>query len=96
LGINIIYSNTYLKGRKFGIIDLGIELDNIEPERMMDISWAEGTTKTSYIAHIRIECQDRVGMLRDVIMKTGDLGINIIYSNTYLKGRKFGIIDLGV
>ena len=71
-------------------------LYNIEPERMMDISWADGATKTSYIAHIRIECQDRVGMLRDVIMKTGDLGINIIYSNTYLKGRRFGIIDLGI
>lgn len=71
-------------------------LYNIEPERMMDISWANSTTKTSYIAHIRIECQDRVGMLRDVIMKTGDLGINIVYSNTYLKGRKFGIIDLGI
>jgi (p)ppGpp synthase/HD superfamily hydrolase len=40
---------------------------------MMDISWANGATKTSYIAHIRIECQDRVGMLRDVLMKTGDL-----------------------
>ena len=50
---------------------------------------SETTTKTTYVAHIRIECQDRVGMLRDVIMKTGDLGINIIYSNTYLKGRKF-------
>ena len=71
-------------------------LYNIEPERMMDIAWADGTTKTSYIAHIRIECQDRVGMLRDVLMKTVDLGINIIYSNTYLKGRKFGIIDLGI
>lgn len=71
-------------------------LYNIEPERMMDISWSDGTSKTSYIAHIRIECQDRVGLLRDVLMKTGDLGINIIYSNTYLKGRKFGIIDLGI
>lgn len=71
-------------------------LYNIEPERMMDISWANDNTKTSYIAHIRIECQDRVGMLRDVLMKTVDLGINIIYSNTYLKGRKFGIIDLGI
>ncbi|MBQ7287367.1 MAG: bifunctional (p)ppGpp synthetase/guanosine-3',5'-bis(diphosphate) 3'-pyrophosphohydrolase [Candidatus Gastranaerophilales bacterium] len=71
-------------------------LYNIEPERMMDISWADGTTKTSYVAHIRIECQDRVGLLRDVLIKTGDLGTNIIYSNTYLKGRKFGIIDLGL
>ncbi len=70
-------------------------LYNIEPERMIDIQWAENTTKSTYMAHIRIECLDRVGILRDVLMKTGDLGINIIYSNTYLKGRKFGIIDLG-
>ena len=71
-------------------------LSNIEPERMIDISWAENTTKASYLAHLRIECLDRVGILRDILMKTGDMGINIIYSNTYLKGRKFGIIDLGI
>ena len=35
-------------------------------------------------------------MFRDILMKTSDLGINIVYSNTYLKGRKFGIIDLGI
>ncbi len=63
---------------------------------MIDISWAENISKTKYTAHIRIECQDRVGILRDILMKTGDLGINIVYSNTYLKGRKFGIIDLGI
>ncbi len=71
-------------------------LYNIEPERMMDIKWADDTTKSTYLAHIRIECQDRIGILRDVLMKTGDMGINLIYSNTYLKGRKFGIIDLGI
>lgn len=71
-------------------------LGNIEPERMIDIAWSDNNTKANYIAHIRIECLDRVGILRDILMKTGDLGINIIYSNTYLKGRKFGIIDLGI
>ena len=71
-------------------------LGNIEPERMIDISWADTVSKTTYTAHLRIECQDRVGILRDILMKTGDLGINIVYSNTYLKGRKFGIIDLGI
>ena len=71
-------------------------LCNIEPERMIDIQWADNNTKAVYLAHIRIECLDRVGILRDILMKTGDLGINIIYSNTYLKGRKFGIIDLGI
>ena len=71
-------------------------LCNIEPERMMDISWTNAETRAVYAAHIRVECNYRVGLLRDILMKTGDLGINIIYSNTYLKGRKFGIIDLGV
>ncbi len=71
-------------------------LYNIEPERMIDVSWADTPTKSTYLAHLRIECLDRVGILRDILMKTGDMGINIIYSNTYLKGRKFGIIDLGI
>lgn len=71
-------------------------LYNIEPERTIDIHWADNVAKSKYVAHLRIECLDRVGMLRDILMKTGDLGINIIYSNTYLKGRKFGIIDLGI
>ena len=71
-------------------------LYNIEPERMIDISWADKAQKATYTAHIRIECQDRMGLLRDILMKTGDLGINLVYSNTYLKGRKFGIIDLGI
>ena len=71
-------------------------LGNIEPERMIDIDWSQGSAKANYLAHIRIECLDRVGILRDILMKTGDLGINIIYSNTYLKGRKSGIIDLGI
>jgi len=71
-------------------------LCNIEPERMMDIHWADNISKSIYTAHLRIECLDRAGMLRDILMKIGDLGINIVYSNTYLKGRKFGIIDLGI
>ena len=72
------------------------KIKNIEPERMIDVSWADNAQKATYVAHIRIECQDRMGILRDILMKTGDLGINIVYSNTYLKGRKFGIIDLGI
>ena len=71
-------------------------LYNVDPERTIDIQWANNIAKSKYIAHLRIECLDRVGLLRDILMKTGDLGINIVYSNTYLKGRKFGIIDLGI
>ena len=71
-------------------------LSNVEVERMIDIKWSDSIAKSIYTAHIRIECLDRSGILRDILMKIGDLGINIIYTNTYLKGRKFGIIDIGI
>ncbi len=71
-------------------------LSNVEVERMIDIKWSDSIVKSIYTAHIRIECLDRSGILRDILMKIGDLGINIVYTNTYLKGRKFGIIDIGI
>ncbi|MBR1618160.1 bifunctional (p)ppGpp synthetase/guanosine-3',5'-bis(diphosphate) 3'-pyrophosphohydrolase, partial [bacterium] len=71
-------------------------LSNVEPERIIDIHWADNIQKSKYSAYLRIECLDRVGILRDILMKTGDLAINIIYTNSCLKDRKFGIIDLGI
>ena len=69
-------------------------LYDVEPERMMDIKWADKVSKGTYIAHIRIETQDRVGLLRDVLLKIADT--NISYANSYSKNKKFGIIDLGI
>ncbi len=69
-------------------------LYDVEPERMMDIKWADKVSKGTYIAHIRIETQDRVGLLRDVLLKIADT--NITYANSYSKNKKFGIIDLGI
>ncbi len=69
-------------------------LYDVEPERMMDIRWADKVSKGTYVAHIRIETQDRVGLLRDVLLKIADT--NITYANSYSKNKKFGIIDLGI
>ena len=69
-------------------------LYDVEPERMMDIKWADTVSKGTYIAHIRIETQDRVGLLKDVLLKIADT--NISYANSYSKNKKFGIIDLGI
>ena len=63
---------------------------------MMDIHWAQGVSAHFYQAHLRIECQDRVGILKDLITRISDAGVNIIYTNTHLKEHKFGIIDVGV
>ncbi len=69
-------------------------LYDVEPERMMDIRWADKVSKGTYVAHIRIETQDRVGLLKDVLLKIADT--NITYANSYSKNKKFGIIDLGI
>ncbi len=71
-------------------------LYNVEPERIMDISWADDVGFSNYNAHLRIEVQDRIGVLKDIISKVSDTDTNIIYANSYLKSGKFGIIDIGV
>ena len=69
-------------------------LYDVEPERMMDIKWADTVSKGTYVAHIRIETQDRPGLLKDVLLKIADT--NLSYANSYSKNKKFGIIDLGI
>ncbi|MBR1977271.1 bifunctional (p)ppGpp synthetase/guanosine-3',5'-bis(diphosphate) 3'-pyrophosphohydrolase [bacterium] len=71
-------------------------LYNVEPERIMDIAWADDIGFSNYNAHLRIEVQDRIGVLKDIIAKVSDTDTNIIYANSYLKSGKFGIIDIGV
>ena len=71
-------------------------LFNIEPERIMDIRWADSISSTNYQAHLRVESQDRIGLLKDIISKVSDTDTNISYANSYLKAGKFGIIDIGL
>lgn len=71
-------------------------LFDIIPERMMDIKWSDNVSTGTYVAHIRIETQDRVGILKDILVKIADTNTNVAYANTYSKGKKFGIMDIGV
>ncbi len=71
-------------------------LFDIIPERMMDIRWADNVSQGTYVAHLRIETQDRVGILKDILIKIADTNTNISYANTYSKSKKFGIMDIGV
>ena len=71
-------------------------LFDIIPERMMDIKWADNVSQGTYIAHLRVASQARVGILKDILIKIADTNTNIAYANTYLKSKKFGIMDIGV
>ena len=69
-------------------------LFDIDPNRMMDIRWADNVSQGTYVAHLRIEAQERVGLLKDVLTKIADTNTNVSYAYSYSKNKKFGIIDL--
>ncbi len=73
-------------------------LDTVPEERLMKISWrnSENSNKT-YVTSIRINCVDKVGMLKDILVKAADCGINITYANVKTNfAKKVGTIELGV
>ena len=72
-------------------------LDTIPEERLMKISWknTENSNKT-YVTSIRINCVDKMGMLKDILVKAADMGTNITYANVKTNSKKLGIIELGV
>lgn len=73
-------------------------LDSIPEERLMKISWKNGENPNkTYVTSIRIHCADKMGMLKDVLIKASDCGTNITYANVKTNNsKKLGIIDLGV
>ena len=70
-------------------------LENIEPERIMDIKWAGINTNKTYTTTIRIETADKMGMLKDIIASISDNNTNIINANVKSKNH-VGIIEIGL
>ena len=72
-------------------------LDSVPEERLMKINWKnnENPNKT-YVTSIRINCVDKMGMLKDILIKAADTGTNITYANVKTNSKKIGIIELGV
>ncbi|MBR5555959.1 bifunctional (p)ppGpp synthetase/guanosine-3',5'-bis(diphosphate) 3'-pyrophosphohydrolase [bacterium] len=71
-------------------------LENVPPERLMDISWAGGTTSKTYSTTIRVETAEKMGLLKDIIAAVSDNNTNINYANVKSKNNKIGIIELGI
>lgn len=71
-------------------------LDTIPPERFMDIHWAGENTSKIYSTMIRVEAQDKLGLLKEVIAAVSDNNTNINFANVKSKNNKIGIIELGI
>lgn len=70
-------------------------LDDVPPERLIDIHWSGNNTNKTYNTTIRIETAEKLGLLKDVIGVVADNDTNIISANVKSKG-KVGIIELGI
>lgn len=72
-------------------------LESIEPERLMDISWAGENTNRTYNTTIRVETMDKIGLLKDIIAAVSDNNTNITFANVKAnQNKKVGIVELGL
>lgn len=72
-------------------------LDTVPEERILDIKWADKGLNKTYIASIRIDVQDKLGILKDIMIELTECNTNIAYANIKSnQAKKIGIIELGI
>ncbi len=71
-------------------------LEDIQPERLMDIKWSGDNSNRTYSTTIRVETLDKMGLLKDIIAAVSDNNTNITSANVKAKNNKVGIIELGI
>lgn len=71
-------------------------LQDIPSERFLDIKWAADSSARTYNTTIRVETQDKMGLLKEIITQVSDNNTNINFANVKSKNNKIGIIELGI
>ena len=72
-------------------------LDAVPEERLIDIKWADNNLNKTYVASIRIDVQDKIGILKDILIELTNCNTNIAYANTKTNpAKKIGIIEIGI
>lgn len=69
-------------------------LEGIPPERYMDIQWVGENTNKTYTTTIRVETQNKIGLLKDIITAVSDNNTNILFANVKANNKNFGTIEL--
>lgn len=70
-------------------------LEEVPPERLIDIRWSGDNINKTYTTTIRIETAEKLGLLKDIIGVVSDNNTNINSAIVKSKG-KVGIIELGI
>jgi RelA/SpoT family (p)ppGpp synthetase len=89
------------RGRGISIHRQGCHnLDNVEGDRLVPVKW-NSTMETSsrphtYPVNIQIEALDRVGVLKDILSRLSDQGINVRHAQVKTASGQPALMDLGI
>lgn len=92
---------TVTRGRGISIHRQGCHnLESVECERLVPVRWnstAETTTRpNTYPVDIQIEALDRVGVLKDILSRLSDQGINVRHAQVKTSIGQPALMDLGI
>ncbi|MEJ1932632.1 bifunctional (p)ppGpp synthetase/guanosine-3',5'-bis(diphosphate) 3'-pyrophosphohydrolase [Nostoc sp. NIES-2111] len=89
------------RGRGISIHRQGCNnLENVECDRLVPVSWNPGAENRgrpqTYPVNIQIEALDRVGVLKDILSRLSDQGINVRYAQVKTAVNQPALMDLGI
>ncbi|MBD2447738.1 bifunctional (p)ppGpp synthetase/guanosine-3',5'-bis(diphosphate) 3'-pyrophosphohydrolase [Nostoc sp. FACHB-152] len=89
------------RGRGISIHRQGCHnLDNVECDRLVPVKWnpaAENSSRPhTYPVSIQIEALDRVGVLKDILSRLSDQGINVRHAQVKTAIGQPALMDLGI
>nr|MDD6336203.1 bifunctional (p)ppGpp synthetase/guanosine-3',5'-bis(diphosphate) 3'-pyrophosphohydrolase [bacterium] len=67
---------------------------NIEPDRLVEVSWDNAAAPVSFKAEIHIVSQDRARILADISIAMSDMGVPILGVNAHMAQNGLAIINL--
>ncbi|MBU7581364.1 MAG: bifunctional (p)ppGpp synthetase/guanosine-3',5'-bis(diphosphate) 3'-pyrophosphohydrolase [Nostoc sp. TH1S01] len=89
------------RGRGISIHRQGCHnLDNVEGDRLVPVKWNSAVENSSrphtYPVNIQIEALDRVGVLKDILSRLSDQGINVRHAQVKTASGQPALMDLGI
>jgi RelA/SpoT family (p)ppGpp synthetase len=89
------------RGRGISIHRQGCHnLESVEYERLVPVTWNSGTESRTrpqtYPVNVQIEALDRVGVLKDILSRLSDQGINVRHAQVKTAIGQPALIDLGI
>lgn len=75
-------------------------LEKVECDRLVPVSWNQAVEHSgrpvTYAVNLQIEALDRVGVLKDILSRLSDQGINVRHANVKTSFGQPALIDLGI